>query len=133
MTRSTYEGFRSTIKAVGTGPRGARPLSFAEARAAMAALLAGEVSDAQAGAFLVAMRIKGETPEELAGLAQALREAAVPMHPEAGRPLVACAGAYDGVAEAPQLSLAAAVVAAAAGARVGVPCGDPLGAKHRGT
>src|SRR5918999_1409158 len=76
------------------------------------------------------MRIKGETPEELAGLAHALREAAVPMHAEAGRPLVACAGAYDGVAEAPQLSLAAAVLAAAAGAGVVVHCGDTLGPKR---
>jgi anthranilate phosphoribosyltransferase len=130
MTRSTYDGFRATIKAIGTGPRGSRPLSFAEAREAMAAILAGEVSDAQAGAFLIAMRIKGETPEELAGLAQALRDAALPMHAAAGRPLVACAGAYDGVAEAPQLSLAAAVLAAAAGAGVIVHCGDTLGPKR---
>jgi anthranilate phosphoribosyltransferase len=130
MTRSTYEGFRATIKAIGTGPRGSRPLSFAEAREAMAAILAGEVSDAQAGAFLIAMRIKGETPEELAGLAQALRDATLPMHAAANRPLVACAGAYDGVAEAPQLSLAAAVLAAAAGAGVVVHCGDTLGPKR---
>jgi anthranilate phosphoribosyltransferase len=130
MTRSSYEGFRATIKAIGTGPRGSRPLSFDEARAAMAALLAGEVSDAQAGAFLIAMRIKGETPEELAGIAQALREAVPPMHAAADRPLVACAGAYDGVAEAPSLSLAAAVLAAAAGAGVVVHCGDTLGPKR---
>jgi anthranilate phosphoribosyltransferase len=130
MTRSRYEGFRATIKAVGTGPRGARPLKFAEARDAMTATLAGEVSDAQAGAFLVAMRIKGETPEELAGLAQALRDAALPMRADGRRPLVACAGAYDGVSEAPQLSLAAAVVASAAGAGVVVHCGDTLGPKR---
>lgn len=130
MARSSYDGFRATIKAIGTGPRGSRPLDFGEARAAMAAILAGAVSDAQAGAFLIAMRIKGETPEELAGLAQALRDAAVPMRAGVDRPLVACAGAYDGVAEAPQLSLAAAVLAAAAGAGVVVHCGDTLGPKH---
>jgi anthranilate phosphoribosyltransferase len=130
MTRSSYDGFRATIKAIGTGPRGSRPLSFAEARQAMTAILAGDVSDAQAGAFLIAMRIKGETPEELAGLAQALRDAALPMQAGADRPLVACAGAYDGVAEAPQLSLAAAVLAAAAGAGVVVHCGDTLGPKR---
>ena len=62
------------IKAIGTGPRGSRPLTFGEAREAMAAILAGEVSDAQAGAFLIAMRIKGETPEELrARIARARR------------------------------------------------------------
>ena len=93
MTRSSYEGFRATIKAIGTGPRGSRPLDFDEAREAMAAILAGDVSDAQAGAFLIAMRIKGETPAELAGLAQALRDAALPMRAPAKRPRVACAGA----------------------------------------
>jgi anthranilate phosphoribosyltransferase len=127
--RSTYEGFRGTIKTVGTGPRGSRPLSFEEAREAMRALLAGEVSDAQAGAFLVAMRTKGEEPEELAGLAQALRDAALGRDPVRSG-VVACAGAYDGVAESPQLSLAAAVVAAAAGAPCVVHCGERIGPKY---
>jgi len=127
--RTTYEGFRGTIKTIGTGPRGSRALTFEEAREAMRALLAGEVSDAQAGAFLVAMRTKGEEPEELAGLAQALRDAALSR--EAVRPgVVACAGAYDGVAESPQLSLAAAVVAAAAGASCVVHCGERIGPKY---
>ncbi|HKZ14061.1 MAG TPA: hypothetical protein VJL81_09480 [Solirubrobacterales bacterium] len=127
--RSTYAGFRATIKTVGTGPRGSRSLSFEEAREAMRAMLAGEVSDAQAGAFLIAMRTKGEEPEELAGLAQALREAARSREPV--RPgTVACAGAYDGVADSPQLSLAAAVVAAAAGAPCVVHCGERIGPKY---
>lgn len=33
--RSSYAGFRATIKPVGTGPRGSRPLAFEEAREAM--------------------------------------------------------------------------------------------------
>lgn len=60
--RSTYQGFAATIKLVGTGARGSRDLTFDEARDAMGALLAGETSDAQAGAFLIAMRLKGEAP-----------------------------------------------------------------------
>jgi anthranilate phosphoribosyltransferase len=127
--RARYEGFRATIKAVGTGERGRRALSFAEAREAIGALLAGEVSPAQAGAFLIAMRLKGETPEELAGFAQGLRDAAADLRPPPGLPLVACAGAYDGVSEAPQLSLAAAVAAAACGAGVVLHCGTTLGPK----
>jgi anthranilate phosphoribosyltransferase len=133
--RSEYAGFRAVIKAVGTGPRGSRALSFEEARAATAALLAGEASPVQAGAFLIAMRVKGETPVELAGVAQALRDAArtvAPDPPAPGRPVVACAGAFDGMTDAPHLSLAAAVLAAAAGARVVVHCGSTLGPK-RGT
>ncbi len=133
--RSEYAGFRAVIKAVGTGPRGSRALSFDEARAATAALLAGDVSPAQAGAFLIAMRIKGETAAELAGVAQALRDAArsvAPDPPSSGRAIIACAGAFDGMADAPHLSLAAGVLAAAAGARVVVHCGSTLGPK-RGT
>jgi anthranilate phosphoribosyltransferase len=134
-----YEGFRATIKTVGTGPRGSRALTFEEARAAMATLLAGEVSDTQAGAFLVAMRIKGEEPDELAGIAAALRDAApradapavgAALGPGGTRPLVACAGAYDGCADAPHLSLAVGVAAAACGAGVVMHCGDTLGPKY---
>ena len=135
LGRVEYAGFRAVIKAVGTGPRGSRALSFDEARSATAALLCGEVSPAQAGAFLIAMRIKGETPAELAGIAQALRDAArsaAPDPPSNGRPIVACAGAFDGMTETPHLSLAAGVLAAAAGARVVVACGSKLGPK-RGT
>jgi len=145
--RSGYAGFRAVIKVVGTGPRGSRALTFDEAHVASTALLCGEVSPAQAGAFLVAMRIKGETPSELAGMTQALRDAARSVAPEppaagpgvnrglggaGGRPVVACAGAFDGMSEAPHLSLAAAVIAAAAGARVVVHCGATIGPK-RGT
>ena len=77
-----YAGFRATIKAVATGPRGSRDLTFEEAREATAALLDGEVSPAQAGAFLIGMRVKGEAAGELAGVAQALRDRA----PRCARP-----------------------------------------------
>jgi anthranilate phosphoribosyltransferase len=127
--RARYDGFRATIKAVGTGERGRRSLTFAEAREAMAALLGGAVSPAQAGAFLIAMRLKGEAPDELAGLAQGLRDAAPELRPPPGLPLVATAGAYDGVSEAPHLSVAVSAVAAACGAGVVMHCGTTLGPK----
>jgi anthranilate phosphoribosyltransferase len=127
--RARYDGFRATIKAVGTGERGRRSLTFAEAREAMAALLAGTVSPAQAGAFLIAMRVKGEVADELAGLAQGMRDAAPDLQAPAQLPLVATAGAYDGVSEAPHLSLAVGAAAAACGAGVVIHCGSTLGPK----
>jgi len=127
--RSTYAGFRATIKAVGTGERGRRDLSFDESREAICDLLAGRTTAAQAGAFLLAMRIKGESPEELAGFAQALREACVATACDTDRPLVACGGAYDGVVEAPHLTLAAAALATACGAAVVLHTGRRLGPK----
>jgi anthranilate phosphoribosyltransferase len=65
-------------------------------------------------------------------MAQALRDAAPAAHAATDRPLVACAGAYDGTADVPQLSLAAGGAAAACGAAVVMHCGDTLGPK-RGT
>jgi anthranilate phosphoribosyltransferase len=128
--RHAYPGFRQTIKLVGTGPRGSRDLSFEEARDAVRSLLAGEATPAQAGAFLLAIRVKGESPQELAGFTAALREAAEPLVAAHDRPLVGSAGAYDGVADAPHLSLAAAVLAAACGAGVVTHCGNALGPKY---
>lgn len=129
--RSTYAGFTATIKLVGTGERGSRDLDFGEAREAMRALLAGETSDAQAGAFLMAMRLKGEAPGELAGFAQALRDGATRLDADVGsRPLVACGGAYDGVAATTHLSVAAAATAAACGVGVVMHCGRTLGPKR---
>jgi anthranilate phosphoribosyltransferase len=129
IRRHQYEGFQALLKTVGTGVRGSRALTFDEGREAASALLRGEITGAQAGAFLIAMRIKGEEPVELAGLAQGLRDAAPDVSAVIDAPLVACAGAYDGVADAPNLTLAVGVTAAACGAGIVMHCGDTLGPK----
>lgn len=128
--RSRYTGFQAIIKLIGTGERGRRALTFDEARDAVEALLSGEATPAQSGAFLQAMRIKGEDPIELAGMVQALRERAPLLEARTARTLVACAPAYDGCVEAPSLSIAAGVIAAAGGAGIVVHCGTPLGPKY---
>ena len=55
-------------------------LSRDEARAVMAQILAGECTDSQIAALLVALHMKGETVEEIVGFAEAIRSAAVPLH-----------------------------------------------------
>lgn len=127
---AAYTGFKASIKAVAVGPRGSRALGFEEARAAFGELLDGEASPAQAGAFMIGLRVKGETPAELAGAAQALRDRCRPLEPAGGDGLVLSAGAFDGVAESPPLSVAAAACAAACGARVVIACGDRIGPKN---
>jgi anthranilate phosphoribosyltransferase len=54
-------------------------LSRAEARDVMASVLAGQCTDAQISALLVALRMKGETVEEIVGFAEAIRSAADPL------------------------------------------------------
>jgi anthranilate phosphoribosyltransferase len=56
------------IKEIGRGPHGARALSRDEAYALYTAMLEGRVSDVELGAVLIAYRLKGETPEELAAM-----------------------------------------------------------------
>jgi anthranilate phosphoribosyltransferase len=54
-------------------------LARAEAREVMAEVLAGNCSDAQIAALLMALRMKGETVEEIVGFAEAIRAAATPL------------------------------------------------------
>lgn len=56
------------------------PLSRADAHATLTDIMRGEASDAQIGAFMAALRIRGESPEIIAGAAQAMRENAVAVH-----------------------------------------------------
>ena len=59
------------IKEIGRGKDGARPLSRAQAQDLFGQVLDSRVSDLEVGAFCLAMRIKGETPEEMAGFLDA--------------------------------------------------------------
>jgi anthranilate phosphoribosyltransferase len=59
------------IKEIGRGKDGARPLTREQATDLLGQVLDGSVSDLEIGAFCLAMRIKGETPEEMAGFLDA--------------------------------------------------------------
>ena len=94
-----------------------RDLSRSEAREAMGEIMRGEATSAQIGGFLVALRLKGETVDEIAGCAEAMREHVLPVEPS--RPdLVDTAGTGGDGAHTLNISTAAALVAAAAGAGV---------------
>jgi anthranilate phosphoribosyltransferase len=77
----------------------------------------GEATPAQIGAFLVALRVKGETPDEIAGCAEAMREHVLAVRPRRDD-LVDTAGTGGDGAHTINISTAAALVAAAAGAAV---------------
>ncbi len=67
-------GISQYLKEIGRGRQGARPLSRAQAADLFGQALDGSVSDLEIGAFCMAMRIKGETPEEMAGFLDATYE-----------------------------------------------------------
>jgi anthranilate phosphoribosyltransferase len=94
-----------------------RDLPRAEAREVMGEIMRGEATPAQIGGFLVALRLKGETADEIAGFAEAMREHVVPVRP-ARDDLVDTAGTGGDGAQTINISTAAAIVAAAAGAGV---------------
>ena len=59
------------IREIGRGKQGARHLSREQAAELMGQVLDGNVSDLQLGAFCIAMRVKGETAQEMAGFLDA--------------------------------------------------------------
>jgi anthranilate phosphoribosyltransferase len=92
-------------------------LTQESARDVMRSIMAGEATPGQIGAFLVALRLKGETADEIAGCAEAMREHVLVVRPER-TDLVDTAGTGGDGAGTFNISTAAALVAAAAGAGV---------------
>lgn len=92
------------------------PLSAAEMRAAMHALFSGAASDIEVAGFLAALRARGETVEEIAAAAQAMRDHALRVEAPGGV-IDTCGTGGDG-AGTYNISTAAALIAAGCGVRV---------------
>jgi anthranilate phosphoribosyltransferase len=96
-------GISQYIKEIGRGKDGARALTRDQAADLFGQVLDGTVSDLEVGAFCLAMRIKGETPAEMAGFLDATHAR---MHrvPAASRPVVVLPS-YNGARKLPVLAL----------------------------
>jgi anthranilate phosphoribosyltransferase len=94
-----------------------RDMSRGEACQVMEEVMRGEATPAQIGGFLVALRLKGETADEIAGCAEAMRAHVLAVNPRR-EDLVDTAGTGGDGARTFNISTAAALVAAAAGAGV---------------
>ena len=92
-------------------------LSFEQATSLLDIIFEGEVPDVQIAAFLTAMRVKGPTAPELAGLARSLRSHAVAVKVDIDN-LVDTCGTGGGAIKTLNISTAAAIVAAGAGVYV---------------
>lgn len=80
-------GISNYLKEIGRGAKGARPLKREQAADMLGQILDDQCSDLEIGAFCLAMRIKGETPEELAGFLDAV-DSRIRKVPESDRPVV---------------------------------------------
>ena len=93
-----------------------RDLTEDEAADTMREILSGEATPAQLGAFLIALRLKGETVDEIAGMARVMREHS--LHVDVDGPLLDTCGTGGDDRGTFNVSTAAAFVAAGAGVRI---------------
>lgn len=105
----------SYIKEIGRGKEGARSLTESQAHDLMSQVLDGHVTDLEIGAFALAMRIKGETIQELAGFLAAAHERCIAINPS--RPTIVLPS-YNGARKLPNLTTLLALLLAQEGAQV---------------
>ncbi|MDJ0961258.1 MAG: anthranilate phosphoribosyltransferase [Acidimicrobiia bacterium] len=91
-------------------------LSRNEAKSAMAEVMEGRATPAQIAAFIVGMRAKGETADEMTGMVEAMLDAAVTV--DVGEPVVDTAGTGGDKSGTFNISTTAAFIAAGAGAKI---------------
>ena len=103
---------REAIEAVVSGAS----LSFEDAALVMNEIMSGEATAAQFGAFVTALRLKGETVDEIAGMTRVMREHSLRVEVD-GNLVDTCGTGGDGFGTF-NISTAAAFVAAGAGAKV---------------
>ena len=107
----------TTLKPVLARVVGGERLSEADAQAAIETIMAGDATDAQIGALLTALRMRGETVDEIAGAVRAMRARVAPVRVEADVILDTCGTGGDGAGTF-NISTAVAFVCAAAGVTV---------------
>ncbi len=105
------------IREIGRGKKGARDMSRDDARTIYTAILEGRVSDLELGAFLIGMRIKGESVSEIAGFLEAAEASFTPLSIPEGVPAPVVIPSYNGSRQMPNLTPLLALLLA----REGVP------------
>jgi anthranilate phosphoribosyltransferase len=105
------------IKEIGRGVKGARSLSRDDAYQLYAAMLDGRVSDLEMGGIMLAMRIKGESVDEIAGFLDAAEASFDPLQAPAGEYAPVVIPSYNGSRQMPNLTPLLALLLA----REGVP------------
>lgn len=105
------------IKEIGRGKQGARHLSREQAADLWGQLLDGAVTDLEVGAFCIAMRVKGETEQEMAGFLDATHQRLARVTAQAGTPVIVIPS-YNGARKLPVLTPLLALLLARRGLSV---------------
>jgi anthranilate phosphoribosyltransferase len=109
--------FQDILAKIAKGPKASKDLTWEECKQAMKALIEGEATPVQVGAFLIAMRFKTESVTELAALTSAARQYVPPLAVTRSLPLVDVP-TYAGKQDTFHAIVAASIVAVSAGAAV---------------
>lgn len=116
--------FKKLLKEIGRGHEGGRTLTTEEAKDAFLAILDGEVSDIELGAFLSILRYRTETIDELVGFSEAIKERldfylpGVKAKNEAGSGYIEAISPYNGKSRTMHILPSAFYIAVAAGVKV---------------
>jgi anthranilate phosphoribosyltransferase len=111
------------IREIGRGKQGARDLTREQAAELMGLVLDGAVPDLQLGAFCIAMRVKGETAQEMAGFLDALDSRMQRIPNDSAAPVVVLPS-YNGARRLPLFTPLLAMLLSAQGLRVLVHGGN---------
>lgn len=107
--------FAHIIKEIGRGKQHARDMDTGQARALFDAMLGDEVPGLELGGILIALRIKGEAPEEMLGFYQSMQAGAVRLTPPPGGRLPVVIPSYNGARKQANLTPLLALMLCRAG------------------
>jgi anthranilate phosphoribosyltransferase len=110
-------GIGHYLKEIGRGKEGARSLTREQATDLLGQVLDAKVTDLEIGGFCLAMRIKGETPEEMAGFLDAVHSRLNALPPMGSQPTVVIP-CYNGARKLPALAPLLALLLTQHGVRV---------------
>jgi anthranilate phosphoribosyltransferase len=96
-------GISQYLKEIGRGKQGARSLAREQAAELFGQILDGQASDLEIGAFCIAMRVKGETPDEMCGFLDAIDARVQKVSSASGKPVVVLPS-YNGARRLPVLT-----------------------------
>jgi anthranilate phosphoribosyltransferase len=110
------------IREIARGPNGANDLSYADSQLLYSAILEGQVADFELGAIVTALRLKGESPDEMRGFADAAHQhsQSLTAPTDAPRPIVL--PSYNGARKIPNLTPLLALAIQSFGVPVVIHC-----------